>query len=182
MCEGQDRRLPAPVHRRGGDDRRRHPGAQRERLPHCRPTGSTARRSRGDSPNAVMAELFGREGGVSKGRGGSMPSSTGSGASSAATASSAAACRCPPASRSPAITSRPRTRSLDDGRRRHQPGHLRRDDEPGGAVEAAGRLPHHQQPVLEPGTALQALRCDRPVAQVRGLRRARHALRRHGRP
>ena len=31
--EGQDRRLPAPLHRRGGHGRRRHPGAARRGLP-----------------------------------------------------------------------------------------------------------------------------------------------------
>ena len=31
--QGQDRRLPPPLHRRGGDGRGRHPGASRHRLP-----------------------------------------------------------------------------------------------------------------------------------------------------
>ena len=66
-------------------------------------------------------------------------------------------------------------------RRRLQPGHVRRDAEPRRAVAAAGRLHGHQQPVRHGHRARAPLRRDRPAAQGRGLRRARHALRRHGR-
>ena len=66
-------------------------------------------------------------------------------------------------------------------RRRLQPGHVRRDDEPRRAVEAAGRLHGHEQPVRHGHVARAPLGRDRPHAQGRGLRRARHALRRHGR-
>ena len=63
-----------------------------------------------------------------------------------------------------------------------EPGHLRRDDEPRRALEAAGRLPDHQQPVRHGHRARPPLGGHRPVAQGAGLRRAGHALRRHGRP
>ncbi len=66
-------------------------------------------------------------------------------------------------------------------RRRHQPGHLRGDDEPGRAVGAADRVHGHQQPVRHGHRAGAPLRGDRPVAQGRRLRRARKAVRRHGR-
>ena len=58
-------------------------------------------------------------------------------------------------------------------RRRLQPGHLRRDDEPRRAVEAAGRLHGHQQPVRHGHRARAPLGRHRPAGQGRGLRRAR---------
>ena len=138
--------------------------------------------ARGTDATAVMAELFGREGGCSSGRGGSMHLFDwdkrflgGYGIVGG----------------SLPLVGRRRARlrlhgdrgrdPLHDGRRRHQPGHLRRDDEPRRAVEAAGRLRDHQQPVRDGHGAASPLGGHRPVAQVRGLRRARHALRRHGR-
>ena len=56
--EGQDRRLPAPLHRRGGHRRRRHPGAARHRLPHvdlprARPGARPRHRSEGRHGRAV---------------------------------------------------------------------------------------------------------------------------------
>ena len=62
-----------------------------------------------------------------------------------------------------------------------EPGHVRRDDEPRGAVEAAGGLHGHQQPVRHGHRARAPLGGDRPAAQGRGLRRAGHGVRRHGR-
>ena len=138
--------------------------------------------ARGTDPNAVMAELFGRVDGCSKGRGGSMHLFDWDrrflggygivGGSLPLSAGVALACDY--------LGDRGRG-PLDDGRRRHQPGHLRRDDEPRRAVEAAGRLPDHQQPVRDGHGAGAPLGGDRPVAEVGGLRRAGHALRRHGR-
>ena len=66
-------------------------------------------------------------------------------------------------------------------RRRLQPGHVRRDAEPGGAVAAAGRVHGHQQPVRHGHRAPPPLGGDRPAAQGREPRRARDALRRDGR-
>ena len=66
-------------------------------------------------------------------------------------------------------------------RRRIQPGHVRRDAQPGGAVAAAGGVHGHQQPVRHGHRARPPLGGDRPAAQGREPRRAGHALRRHGR-
>ena len=66
-------------------------------------------------------------------------------------------------------------------RRRLQPGHVRRDAEPGGAVEAAGRVHGDQQPVRHGHRAQAPLGRHRPAAQGREPGRARDALRRHGR-
>ena len=66
-------------------------------------------------------------------------------------------------------------------RRRVQPGHVRRDAQPRRAVEAAGGLHGHQQPVRHGHRARAPHRADRPAPPRRRLRRARHALRRHGR-
>ena len=93
--------------------------------------------ARGTHPNAVMAELFGREDGCSKGRGGSMHLFDwdkrflgGYGIVGGSL---------PLSRRRRARLRLPRDRRrdpLDDGRRRHQPGHVRRDDEPRRALEA----------------------------------------------
>ena len=76
-------------------------------------------------------------------------------------------------------------RRVGDGlhvrRRRLQSGHLRRNHEPGGALEAAGRLPGRQQPVRHGHGALAPLGGHRPVEQGGVLRRSRRAGRRHGR-
>ena len=115
---------------------------------------------RGTPPENVMAELFGRVDGCSRGRGGSMhmfdlarrfmggygivggnlPIAGGHRAAPATTAGHR---------RGDAVHVR---------RRRLQPGHLRRDAEPGGAVAAAGRLHGHQQPVRHGHRAARATR------------------------
>ena len=59
---------------------------------------------RGIDPNRVMAELYGRADGVSKGGAGRCTCSTSRTACSAGTASSAASCRWRPARRSPSTT------------------------------------------------------------------------------
>ena len=58
-------------------------------------------------------------------------------------------------------------------RRRLQPGHVRRDAEPRGAVAAAGRVHGHQQPVRHGHGARAPLGGHRPAAQGREPRRAR---------
>ena len=128
-----------------------------------------------------MAELFGKEGGCREGAAARCTCSTSSGASWAATGSSAATCRSRPASASPPTARDGRRDALHVRRRRLEPGHVRRDDEPRRAVEAAGRLHGHEQPVRDGHLARTPLRGDRPPAQGRGLRRARRRVRRHGR-
>ena len=66
-------------------------------------------------------------------------------------------------------------------RRRLEPGHVRRDDEHRGAVEAAGRVPRGQQPVRDGHRARSPLGRHRPLAEGRVPRRAGRARRRHGR-
>ena len=71
--------------------------------------------------------------------------------------------------RSPPTTGRRRGHRLHVRRRRLQPGQLRRDDEPGGALEAAGRLPGREQPVRH-GHGARA-----PLGQSPTSRRRRRA-------
>ena len=138
--------------------------------------------ARGRNPNSVMAELFGREAGVSHGRGGSMHmfdlenrfmggyGIVGGNLPLAAGMALASD-----------YLGRDEVTRLRVRRRRLQPGHVRRDAQPRRAVEAAGRLHGHQQPVRHGHRDRAPLRGDRPAPPRRGLRRARHALRRHGR-
>ncbi len=129
-----------------------------------------------------MAELFGRVDGTSGGRGGSMhifdaenrfmggygivggnlPIAAGLGA------------RLP-------VQGRGLGHRLHVRRRRLQHRQLRRDDEPGGAVEAAGPLPGREQPLRDGHRGRAPLGPDRPLQEGRGLRDLRHAGRRHGR-
>ena len=138
--------------------------------------------ARGTSPEAVMAELFGKVDGCSGGRGGSMhlfdmerrflggygivggnlPLAAGVALASDYT--------------------RDRGRHpVHVRRRRHQPGHLRRDDEPRRAVEAAGGVHGDQQPVRHGHGAGAPLGRDRPVARRPRASACPAALRRHGR-
>ena len=65
--EGEGRRLPAPRDRRGGDDRRRRPRDARRGLPDLHlPLARPRARRAARTPSKVMAELFGREDGVSQ--------------------------------------------------------------------------------------------------------------------
>ena len=121
--------------------------------------------ARGTPPEAVMAELFGRSTAAARGRGGSMhmfdlerrfmggygivggnlPIAAGFGLA--------------------ADLPRDRRRdALHVRRRRLQPGHVRRDDEPRRAVEAAGRLHGHEQPVRHGHGARAPLGRHRPPA------------------
>ncbi len=180
--QGQDRRLPPPLHRRGGHGGGRHPGAARHglpdvHLPRARPghrprhpaggRDGRALRARGrllGRPRRLHAPLRPRAALPRRVRDrGRQPS---------------AVRRRGPGRRLHRLGGRD---PLDDGRRRHQPGHLRRDHEPGRALEAPGGVPDHQQPVRDGHRPPPPLGGHRPLAQVRGLRRARHAMRRHGR-
>ena len=137
---------------------------------------------RGTPPENVMAELFGRVDGVCHGRGGSMHmfdlerrfmGGYGIVGGNLPIAAGIALCQ---------RLLRPRRGdALPVRRRRLQPGHVRRDAEPGGAVAAAGRLHGHQQPVRHGHGARAPLGGHRPAAQGREPRRAGRALRRHGR-
>ena len=69
----EDPRLPAPVHRRGGGRGRRDPRARSPTTRSSPPIASTATRSSAASPpSAIMAEMYGKREGCSRGRGGSM--------------------------------------------------------------------------------------------------------------
>ena len=98
-----------------------------------------------------MAELFGRvDGDQRRAAAARCTSSTSSAASWAATGSSAATCRSPPGvALAVRLQGTRRGHRLHVRRRRLQRRQLRRDDEPGGALEAAGRLPGREQPVRD---------------------------------
>ena len=138
--------------------------------------------ARGTDPRRVMAELFGKQDGVSGGRGGLDAHVR----RRAALHGRLRDRRRQPAAggRDRALERLPRDRRghrLRVRRRRGQPGHVRRDAQPRGAVEAARRLHGHQQPVRNGDVARAPHRADRPAQARRGLRRPRAALRRHGR-
>ena len=138
--------------------------------------------ARGTDPKSVMAELFGREDGCSRGRGGSMhifdrerrfmggygivggnlPIAAGLALASDYKGSD--------------VGHRVHVR-----RRRLEHRQLRRDDEPGGALEAAGRLPGREQPLRHGHVDRAPLGGHRPLAKGRGAGRARGPRRRHGR-
>ena len=138
--------------------------------------------ARGTEPKRVMAELFGRVDGTSGGRGGSMHifdaehrfmggyGIVGGNLPIAA----GLAPRLP-------VQGRRRGHRLHVRRRRLQHRQLRRDDEPGGALEAAGPLPGREQPLRDGDRGRAPLGPDRPLQEGRGLRDPRHAGRRDGR-
>ena len=138
--------------------------------------------ARGTDPKRVMAELFGRETGVSGGRGGSMHMFDGEKRFMGGYGIVGGNL---PLAAGIALSSRlPRDRGghgLRVRRRRRQPGHVRRDAQHRRAVEAAGRLHGHQQPVRDGHGARAPHGADRPAQARRGLRRAGDALRRDGR-
>ena len=138
--------------------------------------------ARGTDPKHVMAELFGRVDGTSGGRGGSMHIFDGErrfmggygivGGNLPLAAGLGARLR---------LQGHRRGHRLHVRRRRLQHRQLRRDDEPGGALEAAGRLPGREQPLRDGHVDRAPLRGHRPLAEGRGPRRPRRAGRRHGR-
>ena len=138
--------------------------------------------ARGTDPKKVMAELFGKATGVSGGRGGSMHMFDGERRFMGGYGIVGGNL---PLAAGIALSQRlPRDRGghgLRVRRRRRQPGHVRRDAQPRRAVEAAGGLHGHQQPVRDGHGARAPHRADRPAQARRGLRRARPALRRDGR-
>ncbi len=138
--------------------------------------------ARGTDPKRVMAEIMGRVDGTSGGRGGSMhifdlerrfmggygivggtlPLAAGMGLT---------ADYLGPGQR----------HGLHVRRWRIQHRQLRRDDEPGRAVVAAGRLPGREQPLRDGNLDRAPLGGHGPLAQGGGLRRPRRPRRRHGR-
>ncbi len=179
---GEGRRLPAPLDRRGGHDRRQRAGAagaglSRLDLPLARRRAGARHAPRAGDGRAVRASrrLLRRprrldahvrrrsalHGGLRDRR------------------------------RQPADRGRDRPRERLHRHRRHnpvhvrrrgvQPGHVRRNPEPRGAVAAAGRVHGDQQPVRHGHLARAPLGRDRPSAQGRVARRPRDALRRDGR-
>ena len=114
---------------------------------------------RGTPPENVMAELFGRVDGCSRGRGGSMHmfdlerrfmGGYGIVGGNLPIAAGHRARR--------ATTRHRGGHAVHVRRRRLQPGHVRRDAEPRRAVEAAGRVHGHQQPVRHGHRARSATR------------------------
>ena len=180
--QGEDRRLPAPVHRRGGHDRGRHPGAARHRLPdvhlpRARPGAGPRHLARGRHGRAV------RQGRRLLGRARRLDAPVRHGAPLPGRLRHRG--RQPAAGRGRRPGQRLHRHRGRDAvhvrRRRHQHRQLRRDDELRGAVEPAGGVHGDQQPVRHGHRAGTPLRRDRPVEEGRGLRRARQPLRRHGR-
>ena len=79
------------------------------------------------------------------------------------------------------VQGRGRGHRLHVRRRRLQHRQLRRDDEPGGALAAAGLLPGREQPLRDGDLGRAPLRPDRSLQEGRGLRHPRRADRRDGR-
>ncbi len=179
---GEGRRLPAPLDRRGGHDRRQRSRAARQRLPDLhlplpRPRAGARHPARERDGRAVRARrrllerarrldahvrprpaLHGRL----RDRRRQPPDRRGHRAGER-------------------LPRRGGRHALHVRRRRLQPGHLRRDAQPRRAVAAAGGVHGHQQPVRDGHLAEAPLRRHRPAAQGREPRRPRHALRRDGR-
>ncbi len=179
---GQGRRLPASGDRRGGDDRRHHLGDAPRRLPdrhlpHPRPRDRPRHRPEAGDGGAVRARgrLLARSGRLDAHL---RPRAPLHGRLRDRR-------RQPPDRR----RARPglRLHRLRLGHRLHvrrrclEHRQLRRDDEPRGAVEAAGRLPGREQPLRHGDGDRAPLGGHRPVAQGRGAGRGGGPRRRDGR-
>ena len=179
---GQGRRLPPPRHRRGGDDRRHHLGDARRRLPDRHlPDARPRDRPRHRSEKGHGGALRPRRRHLGRARrldAHLRPRAPLHG-------------RLRDRRRQPAAGRRPRALLRLQGdrrgdrlhvrRRRLQHRQLRRDHEPGGPLEPAGRLPGGEQPLRDGDGARAALGGARPLPQGRGDGRTRGAGRRHGR-
>ena len=174
---GQDRRLLPPQPRRRGHHRRRDVGARSRATTSSRTTASTATSSaRGIDPNRVMAELFGKETGVSRGprrldapvrRRGPLHGRLRHRRRAVAAGDGRRAGHLPQGHR--------RGRGLPDGRRHHQHRRLARVAEHRPALEAAGDLPDRQQPVRHGHQRREGLGGAGAVQEGLRLRHARRA-------
>ena len=127
--------------------------------------------ARGTDPKNVMAELFGREDGTARG-----PRRLDAHLRRRAALHG----RLRDRRRQPPDRGRPRARVRPEGhrrgdrlhvrRRRLQHRQLRRDDEPGGALEPADRLPRREQPLRDGHLDRAPLRGHRPLPQGGGPR------------
>ena len=136
----------------------------------------------GMDPKGVMAELTGRRGGYSKGKGGSMHMFS----PRQEFLRRARHRRRPGAARHRARLrqqiSRQRQRLADlFRRRRRQPGPGLRELQHGGAVEAPRRLRHREQPLRHGHLGVALLGADRFLQARPVVQHSRHAGRRHGR-
>ena len=147
-------------------------------LPHPRPRDRPRHRPQARDGGALRP----RRRDLAAGAAARCTSSTASGGSWAATGSSAATCRSPPglALASDYKGDRRRHR-LHVRRRRLEHRQLRRDDEPGGALAAAGRLHPREQPLRDGHLGRAPLGGHRLLEEGRGPGRPGRARRRHGR-
>ena len=162
--QGEDRRLPAPRDRRGGDGRRRGARAARQRLPDLHlPRARPRARARHATRQASWRSCSAARTAAPRPRrldAHVRPRAALHGRLRDRRRQPAARRRAGAGLRLPGHRGR---HALHVRRRRHQPGHVRRDAQPGRAVEAAGRLHGHQQPVRHGHRARAPLGGDRPV-------------------
>ena len=179
----QDPRLSAPVHRRGGGRRR---GACRRSAP-TTPWSSTYREhghalARGVAPGAIMAEMYGKQEGCSRGRGGSMHLFD---VGKRFYGGNAIVAGGLPLAVGLALADQMQGRRARDRlllrRRRGRRGRVPRVAQSGGAVEAAGAVPLREQPLRHGHGAGAPSVADRSAPQGGELQPRRRGGRRHGR-